>query len=313
MARRLASVIVVATILILPPCPTFAQSVPSEPPSTCVDHCGGAAVGSPTSRPAPPSSSAFVVPNASKEAAAAAAAREALDLNEQAIAAAKRGDWNVAVNLLEKAASKTPDDPGIRNNLTTARNAVAAAKSRAAATAVGESLVDLARSLTAASPPTTSGLDFRSDTANSAGGTNSAELAFTSSLASGTSTGTASTLQFGNVVDTRNVPSGLPRAIDDAIAGAYRDAPPGVIDRVRKGFQAVMTRDWEVARAWFSDALNRDPTNAGLKSLIDAVGLSEAERRQLLADLERSIDDLYWSRHKGTLEMLNELLQEQGR
>jgi len=52
-------------------------------------------------------------------------------------------------------------------------------------------------------------------------------------------------LQFGApaAVDTRNTPSGLPKKIDDAIAGAYRDAPPGVIDRVRKGFQAVMVRD----------------------------------------------------------------------
>lgn len=70
------------------------------------------------------------------------------------------------------------------------------------------------------------------------------------------------------VVDARNVPSGLPKSVGNAIATAYSDAPPGVSDRVRKGFQAVTTRDWKVAKAWFEDALNRDPNNAGLKRLV---------------------------------------------
>lgn len=70
------------------------------------------------------------------------------------------------------------------------------------------------------------------------------------------------------VVDARNVPSGLWQGMDSAIATAYSDAPPGVSDRVRKGFQAVMDRDWKVAKAWFEDALNRDPDNAGLKRLV---------------------------------------------
>ena len=29
-----------------------------------------------------------------------------------------------------------------------------------------------------------------------------------------------------------------------------------------------MDRDWKVAKAWFEDALNRDPNNAGLKRLV---------------------------------------------
>ena len=70
------------------------------------------------------------------------------------------------------------------------------------------------------------------------------------------------------VVDARNVPSGLPKAMDDAIAAVYANAPAGVRDRVRKGFQAVMEGDWNVAKAWFRDALNHDPGNAGLKSFV---------------------------------------------
>lgn len=75
-----------------------------------------------------------------------------------------------------------------------------------------------------------------------------------------------------SVVDARRVPSGLPKALDNAIATAYSSAPPGVSDRVRKGFQAVMLRDWKVAKAWFQDALNRDPNNAGLKRLVALAG-----------------------------------------
>ena len=76
------------------------------------------------------------------------------------------------------------------------------------------------------------------------------------------------------VVDARNVPSGLWQGMDSAIATAYSDAPPGVSDRVRKGFQAIMDRDWKVAQAWFEDALIRDPDNAGLKRLVALAGSS---------------------------------------
>ena len=71
-----------------------------------------------------------------------------------------------------------------------------------------------------------------------------------------------------SVVDARNVPSVLPVAIQNAIDGAYAKSPPGVRERVRKGFQAVMDRDWKLAKAWFQDALNHDPSNADLKRLV---------------------------------------------
>ncbi len=83
-----------------------------------------------------------------------------------------------------------------------------------------------------------------------------------------------------SVVDARNVPSGLPKALDNAIASAYSSAAPGVSDRVRKGFQAVMERDWKVAKAWFQDALKRDPNNAGLKRLVALTDTSQQPNRQ---------------------------------
>ena len=78
-----------------------------------------------------------------------------------------------------------------------------------------------------------------------------------------------------NVVDARNVPSGLPRSIDDAITSAYEKAPAGVSDRVRKGFQAVMTHDWALAHAWLEDALNHDPDNAYLKKFVKLADFEE--------------------------------------
>jgi tetratricopeptide (TPR) repeat protein len=65
------------------------------------------------------------------------------------------------------------------------------------------------------------------------------------------------------VVDARDVPSGLPKSIDDAIP----HTPTG--ERVRKGFQAVADSDWLVAKAWFEDALNHEPGNPGLKRLVE--------------------------------------------
>lgn len=82
------------------------------------------------------------------------------------------------------------------------------------------------------------------------------------------------------VVDARKVSSGLPKSVDDAIASGYSGAPSGVSDRVRKGFQAIATHDWKVARAWFQDALNRDPNNAGLNRLVELADYTEKHIRQ---------------------------------
>lgn len=77
-------------------------------------------------------------------------------------------------------------------------------------------------------------------------------------------------MDFTSTVPTnaQNVSSGLWKGMDNAIVDVYAGSPPGVSDRVRKGFQAVTDRDWKVAKVWFEDALNRDPGNAGLKRLV---------------------------------------------
>ena len=83
-----------------------------------------------------------------------------------------------------------------------------------------------------------------------------------------------------SVVDARNVPSGLSKSVEKAIATAYANAPPGVSQRVRKGFQAVAEGDWKVAKAWFEDALNRDPGNANLKRFVALVDQTLDRKKQ---------------------------------
>ena len=70
-------------------------------------------------------------------------------------------------------------------------------------------------------------------------------------------------------VDTSVVDARVPRD------GAYlTDQVPELknspaVDRITKGFQAVINHDWPVALAWWQDALNRDPNNAALKRSVD--------------------------------------------
>lgn len=65
------------------------------------------------------------------------------------------------------------------------------------------------------------------------------------------------------VVDLRNLSSGLPKSVDEAIP----HTPAG--NRIRKGFQAIARHDWDNALLWFKDAYNREPGDPGLQRLVD--------------------------------------------
>jgi hypothetical protein len=80
-----------------------------------------------------------------------------------------------------------------------------------------------------------------------------------------------------SVVDARNVPTGLPKSIEDSIP----HTPAG--DRVRKGFQAISEHDWKVALAWFQDALKHEPDSPGLKRLVDLAQFTLQQKSDLAA------------------------------
>ncbi len=191
----------------------------------------------------------------------------------------QQGEWAKAIAAFEEALKiRTQIDTSvIRQNLDMAREGLRLQQSnRAAANRVGNAFLQLE------SPQQknrNAGISleqaFQQANGAQARSTGGDALEFTSSLPTQKppAGGACATMASTSTVNACNVPSGLSKSVGDAIAGAYRDAPPGVSDRVRKGFQAVGDRDWKVAKAWFQDALNRDPGNPGLKRL---VALSDA-------------------------------------
>lgn len=119
-----------------------------------------------------------------------------------------------------------------------------------------------------------------------------------------------------SVVDARDVPSGLPKGVQNAIDGAYANSPPGVSARVRRGFQAVMERDWKVAKAWFQDALNRDPANPDLKRLVALVdqppagNKAAAAPRRAPAPTRHTLTSLSAGADKMSTEQIMKALEE---
>ena len=208
-----------------------------------------------------------------QEADAAAARQrqtltEATTANEQGVQFYKDSDWAKAVAAFQKAADKDPDDTVIKQNLANAQanlrsqqaEILAKQQEKESAARMHKSIENLAESLTVA-PTTSGGLDFDGGNAPAAtGGSRSRGLDFTAAIAT-----PSSPLEFGDpkVVDTRKVPSGLPKSVEATIP----HTPAG--DRVRKGFQAIAGHDWKVALAWFQDALNKEPDDPGLQRLVD--------------------------------------------
>jgi tetratricopeptide (TPR) repeat protein len=211
-------------------------------------YCGGSARA--------PSPAPYIPPPPTPEQIAAQHAHE---LNEKGVTAFNAGDFAEAETFFSQAAEAAPDDAVIANNLANARDRLKTQRDSAARReAIVQHLDRLSSELSASTTaPAVPGLDFSG--APAAGG-----LRFMEPGAKSENPNLDT-----SVVDARNVPSGLPKFVDDAIASGYSGEPPGVSDRVRKGFQAVAAHDWNAARAWFEDALNHDPQNAGLKRLTE--------------------------------------------
>ena len=202
----------------------------------CMNGCGGC----PANRGNGGGRAPYVPPAPTPEQLAA---QRAHDLNEKGIVAFKAGDFVEAAKLLAEAAEAAPGDSNIALNLSIARDRLKAqGESAARHDAIVQRLDRLSSDLSnSAAPPPATGLDFM---------------------------GASSDTPDAGSKPMRG-PSTLPKSVEDAIASGYSEEPPGVSERVRKGFQAIATHDWKAARAWFQDALNHDPQNAGIKRLAE--------------------------------------------
>ena len=100
-----------------------------------------------------------------------------------------------------------------------------------------------------------------------------------------------------------------PKMFDSVVANVVPKASAEVSERVRKGFQAVMNQDWKTSKAWFEDALSRDPKNLGLKRLValadykistgDKMTMVSSESTEAIQEkvfqmvMEKSLNDFY--------------------
>lgn len=81
------------------------------------------------------------------------------------------------------------------------------------------------------------------------------------------------------------------RAVADAIAGAYKNSPRGVIEDIRNGFRAIDAGNWTAARISFKDALKREPSNLGIKRLVALCDHSLTAPMPVANALEQKVPD----------------------
>ena len=118
---------------------------------------------------------------------------------------------------------------------------------------------------------------------------------------------------------------GVTLPFKQAILDAFPKSSSEVTERIRKGFQAIDKpdhQDWKVARAWFQDALNREPTNVGIKRLVALCDYSmakptpppakPAEPSKTMTDAERQAwyDDFQARQDKILAEQFQHALNE---
>lgn len=188
-----------------------------------------------------------------------------VELNNEGVTAYKSGNWDLAIARFTTAVQYEPNNPLFKTNL---NNALAAKKNDDA-----QKAADAEHSRQNAAAMDRMGKVM--GTLNFDGGPEASNavapgLDFTSSVGAANASGLATYPPHGDprIVDARNLPPAVSADIDRSIKKAYPNAPPDVIERLKKGFTAVENRDWKVAKAWFQDALKRDPTNEGLQRFV---------------------------------------------
>jgi tetratricopeptide (TPR) repeat protein len=241
----------------------------------CMNGCGGCpANGGNRQGPSQPSGPS---PEEIAHQQRIAASRE---YNVQGIAAHARGDLAEAVRLFQLAVDNDPDDSVLADNLAKAKALLQAQIDSKVASAnihammqqytnsvapVSAGGLDFDGAAGGSAPP--SGLDFMPAHAAVTAATKPEVAVKSPAAGCGSPDSTM-------VVNACHVPSGLPEAIEAEIPST----PAG--DRVRKGFEAIANHDWKLARAWFGDALNHDPGNAGIARLLDLASYTYKREQQ---------------------------------
>jgi len=195
--------------------------------------------------------------------------RKAIDIanaaidNTKGIDAEHRGDYAAELDYFQKANELYRSDV-YRKNIAIAKQEIASQnQQRATGDKIQETVQNFAQNLS----PSSGALDF--DGVNSNTPSNNTDK--------------GSSLDFGDpsVVDARNVPTGLPKEVENSIPAT----PAG--DRVRKGLQAIQAHDWKVALAWFQDALNKQPGDPGLERLVDLAQYTLQKQSQASAPVKQ--------------------------
>ena len=202
--------------------------------------------------------------------------------DKQGLDAFNQGDYDTATNDFQKALKTLPNDATIQKHLTDAQQAQADAQ-KAKEKAVADKAAhdaEVVRQFEKAKAEGLSemkGIDFDGSGQDTGlKGLNDNDASGLKGLDDTTRSSNAITANDADrlkslsdvnndpmVVDARNVPTGLPKEVEDSIP----KTPAG--DRVRKGFEAIQNHDWKVALAWFQDALNHEPGDPGLQRLVD--------------------------------------------
>lgn len=179
---------------------------------------------------------------------------EAHRLNQKGIDAYISGNYESAEKYFQEALDKLPDDPTIEQNLQKTKDQIAAKEEQAKAKFNQDKQEALGQ---------LKGISNTGDFDSGLKGASSTESGLKGAPDSAGCGGLKDVITDPMVVDARCVPTGLPPSVEAEIP----HTPAG--DRVRKGFEAILDHDWIDAHAWFQDALNHDPGNAGIQRLID--------------------------------------------
>ncbi len=210
---------------------------------------------------------------AAQQAAAAQRQREekAAELDKQGVNADNAGDFETAINYYQKALEILPNNIAMQQHLDDAQQALkdqiaANVKQEAERLARAQEKERQFQKNKAEALNEMKGIGF--DSAGGAGlkGLDDAPVR-TGTGATANDSGGLKPLSDVNidtrVVDARNVPSGLPKEIEDGIP----HTPAG--NSLRKGYEAILNHDWPAALAFFKDARDKEPNDPGLQRLIE--------------------------------------------